>query len=90
MPFLVITLQKKADTALYLTKNELKALKAFIFKVVRHLMGIRRVPAPLRGYQVDLHAVIEWELRDMNLHTSANGQKVMFGLKLDGQPFWGK
>lgn len=82
--------QKSSDTGLVLNKNQIKVLRAMVFHRVRELFNIQKIPAAVVGYQVDLEAVAVWCGRDMHLHGQAPTDKIVFNLKLDGRPFFGK
>lgn len=82
-------LQKASDVPILLTKNKIKAVRQLIFSIVQDLFGIKEIPGHITGYQVNLSAVLIWHTRQMRLH-GKTPSRLIFNLKLDGRPFYGK
>lgn len=66
----------------------MKAVKKVIFGVCRDLMGVKRVPLPLKGFRVDMVPVLELVIREQRLHRM-DSPVLQLMLKIDGRPFWG-
>lgn len=82
-------LQKKFDVAIIPLKNSIAALQKGQFDVTRSLIGIERLPPEVPGFEVNLQKVIVWIIREMRLHGSLPDD-LLFNLKIDGRPFFGK
>ncbi|XP_031560729.1 uncharacterized protein LOC116296785, partial [Actinia tenebrosa] len=61
-----------------------------IFQRIKDLFGLKEIPANVSGYQVDLRSVLIWCAREMRLHGCPSKDKLIFSLKLDGRPFYGR
>lgn len=70
-------------------KNNITALRKGQLDVVRNLFGIQEVPSDVPGFEVDLKSAAIWAIRDLHLHGSVPDE-VVFNLKIDGRPFFGK
>ena len=81
--------QKKSDEPIILTKNNIVALKQEHFKVTRRLIGLKKLPPEVPEYKVDLADVSCWAIREMWLHGFVSNE-IVFNLKIDGRPFFGK
>ena len=57
--------------------------------MTRRLVGLLRLPPGIPGYEVSLANIITWAIREMRLHGFASSE-VVFNLKCDGRPFFGK
>lgn len=57
-----------------------------IFDVTRNLVGVEGLSLP--GYEVNLHKVTVWIIREMRLHGYLPNE-IVFNLKIDGRPFFG-
>lgn len=87
--FCFLALQRSNDAPVLLTKNEIKAVKKLVFTVVRKALKIGRIKeAEFEAYDVDLHAVLVWAIREQRLH-SADSEEMEFNIKLDGRPLGG-
>ena len=82
--------QRKSDTPLLVTKNQIKAIKSLVFKVVKDMYNVRRLDTTFDAYGVDLTMVIIWAIREQNLHEVDFGQFAEFNIKIDGRPLGGK
>ena len=71
-------LQRSSDTAVLLTKNEIKAVKKMVFLVVRQTLKIKKM-------NTDFHA---WAIREQRL-VSSDQETMEFNIKLDGCPLGG-
>lgn len=89
MLYYYIFLKKKADEPIFLTKNNIVALKQEQFKVTRRLVGLRKLPPDVPGYEVSLPNIVTWAIREMWLHGFVSSE-VVLNLKCDGRPFFGK
>ena len=59
-----------------------------VLNKVQSLLNIERLEDPdIPGYQVSLHSVVAWQLRELRLHGKLNNK---VNLKLDGRPFFGR
>ena len=86
---LLIYWQKTLDGDLIPLKNNIAALRKGQLDVVRNLIGIKEIPSEFPGFEVNLKNVAIWAIRDMHLHGSVPDE-VVFNLKIDGRPFFGK
>jgi len=57
-------LQRTSDTAVLLTKNEIRAVKKLVFKVVRTTLSIQKMDTDFHSCGVDLAAVLVWAIRE--------------------------
>ena len=80
--------QRSSDTAV-LTKNEIKAVKKLVFKVVRTTMSIQKMNTDFQSCGVDLASVLVWAIREQRLWSS-DTDTMEFNIKLDGRPLGGK
>lgn len=61
-----------------------------VFSKVQSLLNIERLEDPdIPGYQVSLHSVVAWQLRELRLHGKLKNE-LQVNLKLDGRPFFGR
>ncbi|XP_078384134.1 uncharacterized protein LOC144666603 [Oculina patagonica] len=81
--------KKSEDASVLLTKNKIKAIRRVIFKVVKKSFGVKSLPEPITGSQVDLSSVVTWIIREQRLH-KMDTENMELNIKLDGRPFWGK
>lgn len=81
--------QRSSDTAVLLTKNEIKAVKKLVFKVVRTTMSIQKMNTDFHSCGVDLASVLVWAIREQRLWSS-DTDTMEFNIKLDGHPLGGK
>lgn len=81
--------QRSSDTAVLLTKNEIKAVKKLVFKVVRTTMSIQKMNTDFHSCGVDLASVLVWAIREQRLWSS-DTDTMEFNIKLDGRPLGGK
>lgn len=65
------------------------ALEQEQFKVTRRLVGLRKLPPDVPGYEVSLPNIVTWAIREMWLHGFVSSE-VVLNLKCDGHPFFGK
>ena len=72
-----------------LTKNEIKAVKKLVFKVVRTTMSIQKMNTEFHSCGVDLASVLVWAIREQRLWSS-DTDTMEFNIKLDGRPLGGK
>lgn len=79
----------KTDEPIFLTKNNIEALKQEQFKVTRRLVGLQKLPPDIPGYEVSLPYIVTWVIREMQLHGFVSSE-VVFNLKCDGRSFFGK
>ena len=89
LEFLLIHWQKTSDGDLIPIKNNIAALRKGQLDVVRSLIGIKGIPSEFPGFEVNLKSAAIWAIRDMHLHGSVPDE-VVFNLKIDGRPFFGK
>ena len=47
------------------------------------------LPPEVPGFEVNLESVTSWAIREMRLHCSVPDE-IVFNLKIDGRPFFGK
>lgn len=71
-----------------LTKNQIKAVKKLVFKVVRKTMVIQKLPTDFLSCGVDLSSVLVWAMREQRLYSS-DTESMEFNIKLDGRPLGG-
>ena len=83
-----IILQQSSDTALLLTKNDIKAVKKLVFSVVRKTMKIEKMKTDFHAWGVDLASVLVWAIREQCL-LSSDHESMEFNIKLDGRPLGG-
>ena len=57
--------------------------------MTRRLVGLQKLPTDVPGYEVSLPNVVTWVIREMRLHGFVSSE-VVFNLKCDGRPFFGK
>ena len=81
--------QRSSDTAVLWTKNEIKAVKKLVFKVVRATMSIQKMNTDFQSCGVDLASVLVWAIREQRLWSS-DTDTMEFNIKLDGRPLGGK
>lgn len=81
--------QKTLDGELIPLKNNIAALRKGQLDVVRNLIGIKEIPSEFPAFEVNLKSAAIWAIRDMHLHGSVPDE-VVFNLKIDGRPFFGK
>ena len=81
-------LQRTSDTAVLLTKNEIRAVKKLVFKVVRTTLSIQKMDTDFHSCGVDLAAVLVWAIREQRLYSS-DTDTMEFNIKLDGRPLGG-
>lgn len=79
---------RSADTSLLLTKNEIKAVKKLVFKVVRKTMVIQKLPTDFQSCGVDLSSVLVWAIREQRLYS--DNDSLEFSIKLDRRPLGGR
>lgn len=72
-----------------LTKNEIKAVKKLVFKVVRTTMSIQKMNTDFHSCGVDLASVLVWAIREQRLWSS-DTDTMEFNITLDGHPLGGK
>ena len=60
-----------------------------VFKVVRKMLSIQKMPTDFHSYGVDLVSVIVWAIWEQRLF-SPDTDTVEFNIKLDGRPLGGK
>jgi len=65
------------------------ALRKGQFDVTGNLLGIERLPPQVPGFEANLKNVTTWAFRDMHLHGPLPDELVFY-LKIDGRPFFGK
>lgn len=68
--------------------NQMKAARQLVFSIVKDCIGINRLSIPIKGYGVNLSAVMELIIRGQRLHQMAR-PIVQLMIKIDGRPFWG-
>lgn len=85
---IVACLQRTSDTAVLLTKNEIRAVKKLVFKVVRKTLSIQKMDTDFHSCGVDLASVLVWAIREQRLY-SADTMDMEFNIKLDGRPLGG-
>lgn len=73
-----------------LTKNEIRAVKKLVFKVVRTTMHIQKMDTDFNAYGVDLGSVLVWVIREQRLLSEDTSDTMEFNIKLDGRPLEGK
>lgn len=73
-----------------LTKNEIRAVKKLVFKVVRTTMHIQKMDTDFNAYGVDLGSVLVWVIREQRLLSEDTSDTMEFNIKLDGRPLGGK
>lgn len=76
-----------------LTKNEIRAVKKLVFKVVRttlFTMHIQKMDTDFNAYGVDLGSVLVWVIREQRLLSEDTSDTMEFNIKLDGRPLEGK
>ena len=80
--------QKSADIGIFLSKNNIKAIRSLVFQITEELMDIRTIPdADIPGYQVSLSSIVVWLARQLQLHGKLENH-LQLNLKLDGRPFF--
>ena len=74
-----------------MTNNSIRAQKELVFDVTKTMFSLEAIePQELRGYCVDLKAILSWAIRESRLHQLTGTKKtVEFNLKLDGRPLGG-
>ena len=83
-------LQRTGDTAVLLTKNEIRAVKKLVFKVVRTTLSIQKMNTDFHSCGVDLASVLVWAIREQRLYSSdITNTNMEFNVKLDGRPLGG-
>ena len=80
--------QRSSDTAVLLTKNEIKAVKKMVFSVVRQTLKIKKMNTDFHACSVDLSSVLVWAIREQCL-VSSDQETMEFNIKLDGRPLGG-
>ena len=85
---IVVCLQRTSDTAVLLTKNEIRAVKKLVFKVVRTTLSIQKMDTDFHSCGVDLSSVLVWAIREQRLYSS-DTVDMEFNIKLDGRPLGG-
>ncbi|KAL9970998.1 hypothetical protein ACROYT_G023472 [Oculina patagonica] len=80
---------RSSDTAVLLSKNDIRAVKKLVFKVVRRTMSIQKMGTEFHSYGVDLASVLVWAIREQRLFSS-DTDTMEFNIKLDGRPLGGK
>ena len=84
----VSLLQRSSDTAVLLTKNEIKAVKKMVFSVVRRTMKIEKIKTEFQACSIDLSSVLVWAIREQCL-LSSDQETMEFNIKIDGRPLGG-
>lgn len=74
--FVIYFLKKKTDEPIFLTKNNIVALKQEQFKVTKRLVGLQKLPPDAPGYEVNLPNIVTWAIREMRLHGFASSEVV--------------
>ena len=57
-----VSFQCSSDVAVLLTKNEIRAIKKLVFKVVRTTMSIQKMDTEFHSCGVDLTSVLVWAI----------------------------
>ena len=81
-------LQRTDDTAVLLTKNEIRAVKRLVFNVVRTVLSIQKMDTDFHSCGVDLASVLIWAIREQRLYSSDN-DTMDFYIKRYGRPLGG-
>jgi len=86
-------LQRNSDTPILLTKNQIKAIKSLVFKVVRKTFNIEKIPTQFECYGVSLESVLVWAIREHNIFKDdfqpQSESELEFNIKIDGRPLGG-
>ena len=80
--------KNSSDTPLLMNLNQMKAARQLVFSIVKDCIGINRLSIPIKGYGVNLSAVMELIIREQRLHQMSR-PIVQLMIKIDGRPFWG-
>ena len=80
--------KNSSDTPLLMNLNQMKAARKLVFSIVKDCIGINRLSIPIKGYGVNLSAVMELIIREQRLHQMSR-PIVQLMIKIDGRPFWG-
>ncbi|XP_022793059.1 uncharacterized protein LOC111332064 [Stylophora pistillata] len=81
--------EKVDDTPPLVSKNQIKAIKALVFKVTKEIYNVRRLDTNFDAYAVDLSMVLTWAIREQRLHGS-DQEDMEFNIKIDGRPLGGR
>ena len=83
-----VCLQLTSDTAVLLTKNDIRAVKKLVFKDVHTTISIQKTDTDFHSCGVDLSSVLVWAIREQHLYSSET-KDMEFNTKLDGRPLGG-
>ena len=67
------------------SKNQIKTIKALVFKVTKEIYNVRHLDTNFDAYAVDLSMVLTWAIRAQRLHGS-DQEDMEFNIKIDGCP----
>ena len=70
---------------LLVSKNQIKAIKALVFKVTKEIYNVRHLDTNFDAYAVDLSMVLSWAIRAQQLH-GYDQEDMEFNIKIDGCP----
>ena len=73
-----------------MTKNEIRAVKKLVFKVVRTTLSIKKMDTDFLSCGVDLASVLVWAIREQRLYSPDISDLMEFNIKLDGRSLGGK
>ena len=73
-----------------MTKNEIRAVKKLVFKVVRTTLSIKKMDTDFHSCGVDLASVLVWAIREQRLYSPDISDLMEFNIKLDGRSLGGK
>ena len=76
-----------------MTKNEIRAAKKLVFKVVRTTLSIKKMDTAYGDFHscgVDLASVLVWAIREQRLYSPDISDLMEFNIKLDGRSLGGK
>ena len=73
-----------------MTKNEIRAVKKLVFKVVRTTLSIKKMDTDFHSCGVDLASVLVWAIREQRLYSADISDLMEFNIKLDGRSLGGK
>ncbi|XP_031573731.1 uncharacterized protein LOC116307600 [Actinia tenebrosa] len=80
---------RNSDTPILITKNQVKAIKALIFKVVRQTLNVNKMNTSFDACCVDLPTTLVWAIREHRLYASSDQSEIEFNIKIDGRPLGG-
>ena len=84
LSFLILAIEN-SDTPLLVSKNQIKAIKALVFKVTKEIYNVKHLDTNFDAYAVDLSMVLTWAIRAQQLHGS-DQEDMEFNIKIDGCP----